>query len=130
MFSTGGATGFLAGTSTSSRGLGEEDGRYDAREDADCGVREERADDPSDRIRVAVDEREVRHGDVSGSGEEGEGGGSKRVVGADGIEDDANLDGERESLKEVFTEEGQNERECRVWQGDEAQREKATNNSV
>jgi len=49
---------------------------------------------------VAVDEREVRHGDVSSSGEEREGGGSKRVVRADDIEHDANLDGERESLKE------------------------------
>jgi cytochrome c556 len=46
------------------------------------------------------------------------------------LEHDANLDGERESLKEEFTEKGQSERECRVWQDDEAQREEATDNSV
>jgi hypothetical protein len=52
------------------------------------------------------------------------------LSGADGFEPDTNLDGERESLKEVFTEEGQSERKCRVWQDDEAQLEEATNNSV
>jgi hypothetical protein len=122
--------GFLAGTSSRGVELSEEDGRCGAREDADCSVCEERADDASDGIGVAVDERDVPHGDVSGSGEKGEGRRSQRVVGADGFEHDANQDGERETSKEVFTEESQSERECRVWQDDETQREEATNNSV
>jgi len=122
--------GFRAGTSTRGVELGEEDGRHDAGENADCSVYQERTRDASDGIRVAVDENEVRHGDVGGSGEEGEGSGSKRVVGADGIEHDTNLDGERESLKEEFAEESNSERECRVWQEDKAQREQATYNSV
>ena len=46
------------------------------------------------------------------SPEKGEGRRSQRVVGADGFEHVSNLDGERESLKEVFTEDSQSEREC------------------
>ena len=56
--------------------LGEEDRRWDAGEDTDASICEEHAPDACCGIRVAVDEREIGHGDVGGGSKEREGSGS------------------------------------------------------
>ena len=122
--------GILSGRNSLGVELGEDDGCDGASEDTDGSICEEHAPDACGGVGTTADEREVRHRDVSGSSEEGEGSGGQRVVRPDGFEDDTNLDGERDCLKEELTKDGQSEVECHMWQDHEAQREEAAYDSV
>lgn len=82
------------GTHTGARGtkLGQQDGCCKACADADHRIDEKGAGNPRDRVCLPVNHGEVGDGNVGCGGEKSERSGSKRIIGANGLEYDSDLD--------------------------------------
>ena len=102
----------------------------DARANTHAGIDRKKASDSPRRIGMSIDKHHVGDRNVGGRGQKREGGGGERVIGSDGLEDDADLNGECHGLEEKFAEERQAERERCMWKNDEGKGEETAQDAV